>query len=119
MGRTVEKTRNGNEWSEARYFGFIRSTLRAGFTRWGPKHQAKKLAKVAYNSYQCADCNELFANKEVEVDHIVPAGSLKTFSDLPEFVERLYCEADGFQVLCKPCHQLKTNREREDRKNVK
>ncbi len=117
MGRTVEKTRNGNQWSEARYFGFIRSTLRSGFTRWGPKHQAKKDAKVAYNSYQCAACNELFTNKEVEVDHIVPAGSLKTFDDLPEFVERMFCEADGFQVLCKPCHQLKTNAERAARKS--
>jgi hypothetical protein len=24
----------------------------------------------------------------------------------------LFCEADGFQLLCKPCHQLKTNEER-------
>ena len=60
---------------------------------------------------------ELFTNKEVEVDHIVPAGSLKTFDDLPEFVERMFCEADGFQVLCKPCHQLKTNAERAARKS--
>ena len=112
MGRTVEKTRNNNTWSEARYFGFIRSTLRAGFTRWGPKHQAKRDAKVGYNAYECAACGETFGNKDVEVDHIVPAGSLKTFDDLPGFVERLFCESDGFQLLCKPCHQEKTNRER-------
>ena len=118
MGRTVEKTRNSNTWSEARYFGFIRSTLRAGFTRWGPKHEAKKKAKVAYNAYECASCGETFTNKEVEVDHIVPAGSLKSFDDLPQFVERLFCEADGFQLLCKPCHQDKTNAERLARKKT-
>ena len=50
MGRTVEKTRNNRTWTEARYFGFIRSTLRAGFTRWGPKHEAKRQAKVRYNA---------------------------------------------------------------------
>ena len=116
MGRTVEKTRNGNTWSEARYFGFIRSSLRSAFTKWGPKHAAKKLAKVAYNQYECADCNEIFGSKDVEVDHIVPAGSLKCYDDLPGFVERMFCEVDGFQVLCKTCHQDKTNREREERK---
>jgi len=115
VGRTVEKTRNNNTWSEARYFGFIRSTLRAGFTRWGPKHQAKRDAKVGYNAYECAACGEVFGNKDVEVDHIVPAGSLKTFDDLPGFVERLFCESDGFQLLCKPCHQEKTNRERKSK----
>jgi hypothetical protein len=112
MGRTVEKTRNGGQWSEARYFSFIRSALRHAFTKWGPKHEAKRLAKQAYNQYECAACREVFTNKEVEVDHIEGAGSLKTFDDLPGFVERMFCEVDGFQVLCKPCHQLKTNEER-------
>ena len=116
MGRTVEKTRNNRTWTEARYFGFIRSTLRAGFTRWGPKHEAKRQAKVGYNAYQCAHCGEVFPNKEVEVDHIEPAGTLKTYEDLPGFVERMFCEADGFQLLCKGCHQVKTNAERAARK---
>ena len=116
MGRTVEKTRNNGNWSEARYFGFIRSALRSAFMKWQPKHEAKRLSKIAYNQYECASCKGVFANKEVEVDHIVPAGSLKTYEDLPGFVERMFCEPDGFQVLCKPCHQLKTNQEREDRK---
>ena len=112
MGRKVERPRNGGQWSEARFFGFIRSALRSAFQRWSPKHEAKKQAKVAYNQYECAACKGIFTNKAVEVDHIVPAGTLTKFSDLPDFVERLFCEADGFQLLCKPCHQLKTNEER-------
>jgi hypothetical protein len=115
MGRKVERTRNGGQWTEARYFGFIRSALRSAFQKWGPKHEAKKLAKVAYNTYTCAHCEKPHGSKEIEVDHIEPAGSLKTFSDLPAFVERMFCEVDGFQVLCKPCHQLKTNEERKNR----
>ena len=117
MGRTVEKTRNGGQWSEARYFGFIRSALRSAFQRWGPKHQCKLNAKVGYNQYECAECHEVFGSKDTQVDHITPAGSLKTYSDLPGFVERMFCEVEGFQLLCKPCHQVKTNQEREDRKN--
>ena len=115
MGRKVERTRNGGTWTESIYFGFIRSALRSAFQKWGPKHEAKKLAKVAYNTYVCAHCDKWYASKEIEVDHIEPAGSLKTFDDLPGFVERMFCEADGFQVLCKTCHQVKTNEERKNR----
>jgi len=115
VGRTVEKTRNGGTWSEARYFGFIRSALRAAFQRWGPRNACKVQAKVGYNQYECAQCGGIFGNKEVQVDHIVPAGSLKTYDDLPGFVERMFCERDGVQLLCKPCHQIKTNEERKAR----
>ena len=115
VGRKVERTRNGGTWTEARYFGFIRSALRSAFQKWGPKHAAKKEAKVAYNTYVCASCTKWFGSSQVEVDHIEPAGSLKTFADLPGFVERMFCEAEGFQVLCKDCHQVKTNEERKSR----
>ena len=116
MGRRVERTRNGGNWTEARYFSFIRSALRSAFQKWGPKHEAKKLAKRGYNQYECAHCGEIYGNKDTEVDHIEPAGSLKAFDDLPAFVERMFCEVDGFQVLCKACHQVKTNAERKARK---
>ena len=116
MGRKVERTRNGGQWTEARYFGFIRSALRSAFQKWGPKHTAKKDAKVAYNTYVCAHCDKWYGSSQVEVDHIEPAGQLKTFADLPGFVERMFCEAEGFQVLCKECHQVKTNEEAAGRK---
>jgi len=116
VGRKVERTRNGGTWTEARYFGLIRSALRSAFQKWGPKHTAKTAAKVAYNTYVCAHCDGWFGSSQVEVDHIVPAGSLKTFDDLPAFVERMFCEAEGFQILCKECHQVKTNAEKDERK---
>lgn len=116
MPRRVERTRNGGKWSEARYFGFIRSALRSAFTKWGPKFEAKAKAKVAYNTYVCAACDGWFGTKEVEVDHIEPAGSLRKYEDLPRFVERMFCEVDGFQILCKECHQKKTNAEKAARR---
>ena len=119
MGRRVERTRNGGEWTEARFFGFIRSALRSAFQRWGPKHSAKQAAKVGWNQYRCASCGEIFPSKEVQVDHIEPCGELRTFDDLPGFVERMFVEKEGFQLLCKGCHQLKTNAERAARKKGK
>lgn len=115
MGRTVERTRNGGTWTEARYFGFIRSALRAAFMKWGPKNAAKLNAKIGYNQYTCASCEGVFGNKDVQVDHIEPCGTLKKYDDLPAFVEKMFCEVEGFQVLCKSCHQTKTNEERKSR----
>lgn len=68
--------------------------------------------------YTCAMCKGDFKGTETVVDHIVPCGSLKSFDDLPAFVERLFCEVDGLRVLCKTCHQEVTNAERIANKSV-
>lgn len=62
--------------------------------------------------YKCSECKKWFKTKDVQVDHIKPAGSLKDYSDLPQFVENLFCEKDNLQVMCKPCHAVKTLEER-------
>ena len=120
MGRRVERTRAGGNWTEARYFSFIRGLLRGGFSKYPVKHavrienRRKKKGSKRFE-YLCSSCKGWFPNSQVEVDHIEPAGSLKTYEDLPGFVSRLYCEADGLQLLCKSCHLKKTNEERKAR----
>jgi 5-methylcytosine-specific restriction endonuclease McrA len=47
------------------------------------------------------------------VDHICPAGSLNSAQDLPDFIERLFCEVDNLQVLCETCHNAKTKLEKD------
>ena len=59
--------------------------------------------------YQCHSCGGWFMGKDVQVDHREPCGQLKSYDDLPGFVERLLCEADKLQVLCVTCHRSKTN----------
>lgn len=123
MGRKVEKTRAGNTWSEAKFWGFIRSGLRALWQKWPVKWQVLAEAKRPYDGpdkrikweYQCNICKGWFKTKEVSVDHIVPAGTLRTYDDLPQFVRGLLCEADNLQVACKTCHDAKTAKERKER----
>ena len=113
------KTRNANTMTEAAYFGMLRSVLRRGFRYWKPIQQTKVNARRPYKGenkrqkwqYECAACGEWFKDKDVQVDHIHPVGSLRCLDDLAGFVERLTVE-DGYQVLCKPCHNEKTQRER-------
>lgn len=120
----VEKLRNHFTLSEAGFWSLIRSNLRNASRWWKPIAECKKLVKRAYKGknksqkweYQCKHCQEWFMEKEIAVDHIVEAGTLTCGDDLKGFIERLFCEIDGFQVLCnkrfdgkESCHKKKTD----------
>jgi len=116
----VAKTRNAGTMTESAFWSFIRSALRQKSRWWKPITQCKLQAKRPYKGvnkrqkfeYQCAQCLKWHADKHINVDHIVPAGSLNCANDLPGFVERLFCEIDNLQVLCESCHNVKTQTEK-------
>ena len=104
-------------WTTAKFWSFVRSGLRAKWTRWPPKYEilaeakrnVPKNKKVRHRyEYQCASCKKFFPQKHVEVDHIEPVGSLRCYDDLPAFVERLFVSKDKLRVVCKPCHKTIT-----------
>ena len=107
-------------WTEARYFSFLRSALRRAWTKYPNKYKTLNAAKrrklgargKQKYEYECAECKHYYANKNVQVDHMDSAGSLRSFDDLPAFVSRLFCAVEGLQVLCFKCHTAKTNEER-------
>ena len=107
-------------WTKAQFWSFIRACLRQKSRRWAPVYEtlaaARRPSKNKTNArlkweYKCAKCKKWYAQKDVSVDHIIPAGRLNDYDDLPAFVKRLFCETDGLQVLCKKCHDKKTKQE--------
>lgn len=114
------KTRNAGTMTEAAFWSYIRSTLRNKSRFWKPINLAKLKARRKYSGpnkrqkfeYQCNCCKKWFPEKDINVDHIIPAGSLNCANDLPAFVERLFCEVQGLQVLCSECHNIKTQKEK-------
>ena len=120
----AEKTRNGNQWTIARYHSFIKSLLRSGSRKWGPKNEClkdsftkrktnPKTGRLAKH-FQCCECKKDFPQKDVQIDHIDPVIDPHVgFVSWDVVIERMYCEIEGFQVMCKPCHKLKTNVENE------
>ena len=49
----------------------------------------------------------------LQVDHIEPVVSPNDgFKDWNTFIARLFCEVDNLAVLCKVCHEKKTNEEK-------
>jgi 5-methylcytosine-specific restriction endonuclease McrA len=119
-----ERTRASGTMTEAEFWSFIRSALRQKSTRWKPIYTCKNKARRKNQSdnlrlkweYQCAECKEWFPEKQIEVDHIVPAGTLTCAADLAPFVEKLFCEEEGLRVLCESCHAKVTAIQRGNRK---
>jgi cytochrome c5 len=118
----VPRTHAGGTWTRARYFSFIRSALRRASSNYPVKYQVlnenrrakppKKAGKHRYE-HQCNSCRKWVPQKDIDIDHIVPAGSLNSYEDLPGFAERLLPNsAEAYQKLCKKCHQVKTDKER-------
>lgn len=114
------KIRNADTMTEAAFWVYIRSFLRQKNRHWKPLRLAKLLSRRKYKGsnphqrfeYQCNHCKQWFPEKEVNVDHIIPAGTLTCANDLPGFVERLFCEVQGLQILCFDCHNIKTQNEK-------
>lgn len=116
-----------HKYSEPHQFrSFIVSLLRKGSLAWPPRAEAFKRAYVGQMRnkstgrmaahYRCAGCQGLFPMKECHADHIDPVISVDGFVDWNTYIERMFCPVDNFQILCKPCHLIETNRERRERK---
>ena len=116
-------------WTEGKFQSFIKSTLRKGSTRWPPKYEVLNAAKRGKQinpetgriaeHYHCALCNNLFVGKHVVVDHIEPVVPVTGFVSWDIVIARMFCPAEGLQVLCKECHKVKTKEENAQRKLYK
>ena len=114
---------NAGKWTESRMHSFIKSALRSASQRWPPKYtslnEAKQGKKINSKTgrlaehYLCSECGGEFPAKDVQVDHIEPViDPIIGFVTWDEVIRRMFCEKDGYQILCKPCHSIKTNAEK-------
>jgi 5-methylcytosine-specific restriction endonuclease McrA len=124
---TTVCSRNGGTMTESQYFSKIRSILRSGFRYWKPmqltleaaSRPSQSLNKRIKKEYQCAKCKKWYKRADVEIDHKEECGSLSSYEDIVPFIQRLTKEnIDAYQILCKPCHKLKTEAFRQSKKKI-
>jgi 5-methylcytosine-specific restriction endonuclease McrA len=97
--------------------------------RWKPRNLAKnkdrKQFKVGNRDiwhYTCAICgpDKWYRDKEIRLDHIQPVvDPIIGYVDMDTYIDRMLCEEDGFQRLCDPCHDKKTEQEQQLRQLIK
>lgn len=122
-------TYNGGKWTKERFNRFIISALRKASMKWPPRNEAKKNARVARGMYKCDNCGvvgpaTIPPKRETRrrrnnsaVDHVNPVvDPANGFIDWNTYIDRMFCELEGFQVLCWECHDKKSAEEREARK---
>jgi hypothetical protein len=103
--------------SHPAFDAWIRGHLRRGWSRY-PLRGAKlrnarfraPIGRFGKNIWavRCNICGETFPQSKVQVDHIIEAGSLRQEGGLDGFIERLFPNQEGMQILCHPCHTIKT-----------
>lgn len=114
-------TKPKTAWTKSKFESFIKGLLRKGTTRWPQKYEVLNAAKrgkmVNDNTgrlaehYCCKECNVLFPATMVVVDHIEPVVPLTGFVSWDDVIVRMFCNAEGLQVLCSKCHKIKSQEE--------
>ncbi len=111
----------GSIWkTQAAYFSWMRGQIRRSLWSRNPiKNYIKRQAAIpapaghrAKKVIQCEFCQKYHAQSKIEVDHIIPAGSLKEWADVGPFMERMLNPTGGYRLLCKPCHKTHTYAEK-------
>jgi len=74
--------------------------------------------------FMCSVCGEWHMGKNIQVDHFKPVVDPEIgFVNFDTFISRLFCDVNNLAVLCKTCHEIKTNKEKaiakERRKHLK
>jgi hypothetical protein len=103
---------NRNTW--------VKGVLRSASFRWRPRNEAMVRARVERGKYKCEICEEIFGPKEIQLDHKIPVvDPKKGFTTFDDYIERLFCDVDGFSAICVACHDAKTRLEDEMRQFYK
>ena len=97
---------------------FLIPKIRSASYRWGERSKAIKNARVERGRYLCAMCgNRELKNGEYVLDHVSPVVDLSGWDgNWDTYINRMFVKAEGFQVLCNPCHDIKTDMEVQLRK---
>lgn len=129
------KNTNQHFRTEAEFRTWVRSGLRSAFWNDHPvKMEFLKLNKVKIPNpspnprkgaeliwgYECNICGcqmratpTKYEKKQYEVDHMVGENSLKSLDDFVDYFKNLvFVTSQDLQILCKPCHGIKTYMER-------
>lgn len=108
----------GTPWKNSvAFFTYLRGCLRKAWSNNPIKHNLiKKVRKQIDNpnpngkkktvfGFTCELCHNDYVLSQGNVDHKVPAGSLRKTEDIQGFVERLlYVTEDDLRLICKGCN---------------
>ncbi len=112
--------------TQSAYFKWLRGQMRKAWARHPIKHAymlkhrvraplGRKTIPNPTGMVWCAPCEQCGATlreSDCQVDHIIPAGSFKSWDDFTAWMIRLmHINFDSVRSVCKPCHKIITHAE--------
>lgn len=95
--------------NEKVWTNWLISQLRRISYKWPERTKAKNRGRIERGVYRCNRCKNEFPAKSIQLDHRIPVVDPDSgFTGWSDYIERLFCDASGYQVLCRPCHKEKT-----------
>lgn len=83
--------------------------------QYPPRSRCKDLAEDA----GCGLCKKPFAREDMQVDHVVPKGSVpRTIDGWVDYLKKYFCEPANLMSVCIPDHEAKSAREAGERKKA-
>jgi len=79
-------------------------------------------ARVSRGQYECKLCGpgKTYDRHGISVDHIIPiVDPLTGFTTWDSYVEKMFCEESGYQILCDFHHSAKTDGENAIRRKTR
>jgi hypothetical protein len=99
---------------------FLIPKLRSASYKWIYRNNCIKASRVDRGKYKCACCGDIVGPKDYVLDHIEPIVPVETgFTTWDDYINRMFCDESGFQLICKVCHDSKSLVEREMRKSYR
>lgn len=97
---------------------FLIPKLRSASYRWKFRSDAIKAARKSRGIYECNICKCDMKNGEFVADHKSPVVPFEGWDgrNWTQYIERMFVDANGFQIICKSCHEIKTDSEIQIRK---
>lgn len=97
---------------------FLIPKLRSASYRWKFRSDAIKSARKSRGIYECNICKSEMKNGEFVADHKDPVVPFEGWDgrDWTTYINRMFVAEEGFQIICKSCHDIKTDTEVQIRK---
>lgn len=99
---------------------FIIAQLRRSSYKYPPRNEALKKARIDRGVYQCQSCKKMTDRHDIRMDHVNPVvDPLQGWQGWDVFIERMFCDTEGFNAICNACHDIKTKGENLVRKTTR
>lgn len=99
---------------------WVKAKLRNASIQWPAKTEAFRRVRIERGLYKCQECNTVMERRKLQADHREPVVAIeKGWTNFDDYINRLFCDVEGYNILCETCHENKTTLENSLRTHYK